>query len=208
MKKMLAFFGAFNPPTNAHIELAKLAKEQTGSDVVLFMPSKSSYIVDEQKKNFAFNDEERMQMLYNLCVHNQPWMHYRADDIYSLKQPHTYDTLCKLQKLYPNASISLLIGADQMFGMEKNWMHVYQIATEFGIVGLQRFGYDMDALLSQQFWKDIRQFVQIVETPDNTQWVSSTEARAYIQSIKKSNEHLKTIVPEEIYDYLRDEDFI
>ena len=33
MKKALAFFGAFNPPTKAHLELARYAMEKTGAKV-------------------------------------------------------------------------------------------------------------------------------------------------------------------------------
>ena len=51
MKRVLAFFGAFNPPTVAHIELARFAMERTGRDGVVFVPSKSVYIRGEQGKD-------------------------------------------------------------------------------------------------------------------------------------------------------------
>ena len=34
MKHVLAFFGAFNPPTRAHLELADFARRETGADGV------------------------------------------------------------------------------------------------------------------------------------------------------------------------------
>ena len=51
MKKALAFFGAFNPPTTAHLELARYALEQTGRESVVFVPSRSAYIREEQGKD-------------------------------------------------------------------------------------------------------------------------------------------------------------
>ena len=44
MKRVLAFFGAFNPPTVAHVESARFAMERTGREGVVFVPSKSVYI--------------------------------------------------------------------------------------------------------------------------------------------------------------------
>ena len=54
MSRSLAFFGAFNPPTRAHIDLAEFALQETGSKDVIFVPSKSTYIKEDQKKSFAF----------------------------------------------------------------------------------------------------------------------------------------------------------
>ena len=48
MKKALAFFGAFNPPTLAHLDLARYAMEKTGRDTVVFVPSRSVYIRETQ----------------------------------------------------------------------------------------------------------------------------------------------------------------
>ena len=72
MKKVLAFFGAFNPPTKAHVKLAKLAMEQTNCEGVLLVPSKASYIVEEQKKSFAFSDTERIEMIHYVNKHDYP----------------------------------------------------------------------------------------------------------------------------------------
>lgn len=38
MSGALAFFGAFNPPTVAHLELARFALEQTGRERAIFVP--------------------------------------------------------------------------------------------------------------------------------------------------------------------------
>ena len=49
----LAFFGAFNPPTVAHLELARFALEALGAEQVIFVPSKSMYIRGKQGKDFG-----------------------------------------------------------------------------------------------------------------------------------------------------------
>ena len=43
----LAFFGAFNPPTAAHLDLAHFAMERTGARRVLFVPSGQRYILND-----------------------------------------------------------------------------------------------------------------------------------------------------------------
>ena len=50
MTKALAFFGAFNPPTIAHVSLAEFALRAAGREQVIFVPSKSVYIRDEEEK--------------------------------------------------------------------------------------------------------------------------------------------------------------
>ena len=68
MARSLAFFGAFNPPTRAHIDLAEVAREAVGAEDVIFVPSKSVYIRDEQKKSFVFSDEDRIKMLQRITA--------------------------------------------------------------------------------------------------------------------------------------------
>ena len=74
MKNVLAFFGAFNPPTRAHLELADFAWRATGKEGVVFVPSRTDYIRDNQGKDAAYSNEERMEMLQKLAE-NRPWMH-------------------------------------------------------------------------------------------------------------------------------------
>ena len=40
MRQVLAFFGAFNPPTMAHVMMAQKALQETGKEGVVFVPSK------------------------------------------------------------------------------------------------------------------------------------------------------------------------
>ena len=67
MKRTLAFFGAFNPPTKAHIDLAEFAMRATGRDDVIYVPSKMEYIRFQQKKNYAFSDKNRIDMLARIA---------------------------------------------------------------------------------------------------------------------------------------------
>ena len=93
----LAFCGAFNPPTRAHLELSELALRETGREAVVFVPSKSRYIAEDQGKDYAFSDGQRLAML-RACAETRPWMRVWDGEIRAPRQPRTYETLCRLRE--------------------------------------------------------------------------------------------------------------
>ena len=111
MKKALAFFGAFNPPTTAHIELAHYAMEQTGRETVVFVPSRSAYIREEQGKDYAYSDRARLAML-RAAREKRPWMAVTDYELTLDHQPRSYETLCRLKEEGYDAA--LLMGSDKL----------------------------------------------------------------------------------------------
>ena len=206
MTKVLAFFGAFNPPTIAHVESAKLALEKTQYESVIFVPSKSSYVLNDQRKDYCFNDYERMNMLYGICETNHRFQvtDYEIDAPY---QPRTYYTLHWMKS--QNMSPSLLIGADQFCAMEKHWKYVPEIAKEFGIVCLTRYGVStQDILASTPFYRDIAPYVHVIEMPSTYQFVSSTYARYCLSNIQESKRELQKRLPDSVYRYLKERNYL
>ena len=111
MKKALAFFGAFNPPTTAHLELARYALEQTGRETVVFVPSRSAYIREEQGKDYAYSDRARLAML-RAAREKRPWMAVTDYELTLDHQPRSYETLCRLKEEGYDAA--LLMGSDKL----------------------------------------------------------------------------------------------
>lgn len=183
MKKVLAFFGAFNPPTNAHVNLAELAMKETGRERVFFVPSKSEYIVDEQKKEYSFDDGFRLDMLNDLAK-ARPWMDICRYDLESKTQPRTYETLCYLRGQGDDAA--LLIGSDVLERMEKEWKNVDKIAQEFGIVCLTRSSLQLpEAYADDPFLSPLLPHITFVKAPEEYLTKSSTAARRqYDQAIR------------------------
>ena len=186
MRKVLAFFGAFNPPTNAHIELGRYAMEQTGREGVLYVPSKSSYIEDDQGKSFAYNDRDRLAMLHAVAQHN-PWMTVIDREIFAEKQPRTYDTLCYLRDR--GYQPSLLLGSDKLTELEYEWKHVEEIVTEFGIVCMCR-GMDnvQQMIYSDPYLRSLSDGIAMLETPQQLRRISSTTVRNILQQIQCARE--------------------
>jgi len=178
--------------------------DQLTYDHVIFVPSKSSYILEEQKKEFCFSDEERLDMLYEIYAQNQPWMLFSDHDICSEEQPRTYETL-KWFRDETSFQPTLLVGADQFYRMEEHWKNVKEIAEEFGIVVLTRAFFSLEAIMrSSDFYKKIAPHVKVVEAPQTTKNVSSSWIRHNLSDIEEGLRILKRDLTPEIYDYIKE----
>lgn len=194
MKRSLAFFGAFNPPTRAHIDLAAYAMKDTGRDDVIFVPSKMEYIRYEQKKNYAFSDESRIKMLAQIAQ-NRPWMRYTDIEMHEKEQPKTYRTLCRLRDMGENPS--LLLGADKLDELETGWQFIPEIAREFGIVCLGRSGIDCDKIISESPFLSALN-ITVVNVPVEYKDISSTRARECLFHLTQLSSELQSILPPEL----------
>ena len=199
-KEYLAFFGAFNPPTNAHIRLAEFALNAMGAKRVLFVPSKANYIRDFQGKDYAYGDRERLDML-RLAAGSRPWMEVSDIEILQEKQPRTYETLCRLRDEGKDAV--LLIGSDKLPELAEIWAHVDEIAREFGIAVLTR-GADMCGRMIREsaYLTSIAPYMTILETPEETRNISSTLVRSRVAQMKELRREIGSMVPSEILELL------
>ena len=200
MKRVLAFFGAFNPPTRAHLDLAEFARQATGREGVLFVPSRSDYIRNEQGKDFAFSDGERLNMLRTLS-RTRPWMEVTDAELRMASQPRTYTTLCALRDA--GWDPALLIGSDKLAELESAWLHVPEIAREFGIVCMARGKDACETMIHESpFLTAIADRIQIVETPLEYRDMSSTAARRDLRLLWESVGRVRVMVPDELLDHL------
>ena len=194
MKRTLAFFGAFNPPTKAHIDLAEYAMRATARDDVIYVPSKMEYIRYEQKKNYAFSDKSRIEMLARIAA-NRTWMRYTDIEMHETVQPKTYKTLCKLREQGENPS--LLIGADKLSELEHEWQFIPEISAEFGIVCLGRSGIDCEKMIREDpFLSSLN--MTLVQPPAMYKNISSTRARECLFHLTQLGAELRSILPPEL----------
>lgn len=186
MKKVLAFFGAFNPPTIAHIELGRYAMKQTGREGVLYVPSKAVYIKDDQGKSFAYADEARLEMLEAVAQH-RPWMRAVDRELRMDSQPRTYDTLCFLRE--EGYEPALLMGSDKLTELEHGWKHVEEIVSEFGIVCMCRGRDDVLQMLHDDpYLHSLSAGITALQTPPQLQHISSSEVRSILRQIQSLRE--------------------
>ncbi len=192
----LAFFGAFNPPTAAHLELARFALEAAGAEQVIFVPSKAVYIREDQGKDFAYTDAQRLAMLRK-AAETRPWMAVTDWEIRQDRQPRTYETLCELRK--EGCMVKLLIGSDKLPELENGWLHVQEIVREFGVVCLTRGGDECEKMIRRDpYLRTLAGGICVLKTPEKTRNISSTEVRKRIREIRRIEKELEELVPPEI----------
>ncbi len=194
MARTLAFFGAFNPPTRAHIDLAEYAMHETGAQEVIFVPSKAVYITEEQKKGFAFSDEDRIMMLAQIAS-NRPWMRYTDIEMHQPVQPKTYKTLCMLREA--GEDLSLLMGADKLPELEHLWQFIPEIASEFGIVCMDRADLKCETLIQESpFLSSLN--LRVVHVPDTYKNFSSSRVRDCLFHLRELKDELNALLPPEL----------
>lgn len=196
MTDSLAFFGAFNPPTVAHLELARFAAQAADVKQVIFVPSKSVYIRDEQGKDFAYSDAQRAAML-RAAAERRPWMRVTDWEMRQPRQPRTYETLCYLRET--GWSPALLLGSDKLAELEHGWLHVEEIAREFGIVCLTRGQDEIPRMIGENaYLASLARYIRVLETPPETRAVSSTRVRRCVREMKRLGEEINGMVTPEI----------
>ena len=194
MERSLAFFGAFNPPTRAHIDVAEIAMKTIGAEKVIFVPSKSDYILGDQKKGFAFPDSARIDMLAKIAG-NRPWMEWTDIEMKQAVQPRTYDTLRKLRDLGENPS--LLLGADKLEELDHLWMNVREMADEFGIVCVDRSGMNCEDIIRESpFLMSLH--MEIVHVPPVYMDISSSRVRKALTELYDLKGELQELLPPEL----------
>lgn len=205
MKRVLAFFGAFNPPTIAHIEAARIAMEATGREGVVYVPSKAVYIRDEQDKDFAYSDWQRLEMLRR-AAESRPWMAVSDWELRQAAQPRTYETLCHLRDEEGYAP-ALLIGSDKLPELEHGWKHVEDIAREFGFVCNGRGTDECAAMIREDpYLASLSDRIEVVGASDLLRGVSSTEVRRRLSRIRALKREVQALVPNEVLPLLDIED--
>jgi len=192
----LAFFGAFNPPTTAHLELARFALEALGAEQVVFIPSKTVYIREAQGKDYAYTDGERLAMLRK-AAETRPWMAVSDWEMRQERQPRTYETLCHLRE--EGSPAKLVIGSDKLPELEHGWLHTREIVQEFGIVCLERGGDECEEMIRKDpYLRTLADGIRVLKTPAETRGISSTEVRRRVREIRRLETELKEMVPPEI----------
>ena len=199
MEEVLLFGGAFNPVTIAHIEDADFARKTLGLTHVIFMPSKSHYILNEEKKDFSFSEEARLKMLKESSS-SRPWMLVDDYELSQKEQSRTYFTLKHLKE--EGFQARLLFGSDWIKNLKAKWKYIDEIGKEFSFVVMKRNGDDLDRIFdSDSYLKERRKYFTFLDTPKEYQDISSSKVRLLLKEGKM--EEARKYLPGEVYLYLK-----
>ena len=199
--KALFFGGAFNPMTNAHLHLAKEVKETFGFEKVLFVPTKSKYILGTEAKDFSFTEKERYEMLLHVAS-SHPFMAVSDIEIQEKDQPRTYLTMKKLKK--EGYDLTLMIGSDWLKDLKTKWMYIDEILGEFSLLIIRRNHDDIENILdSDSYLKERKEKFMIYDPKGNYQNISSSEVRRLMKDFHENEEKIKELVPIEVFEDIR-----
>ena len=206
-EKVIAFCGAFNPPTVAHLHAAQLAIESVKADLLLWVPSKTDYIRDIQRKDRVFTNDERMEILLKMLM-GDGWyslpgfekMQVLPWELYSKVQPKTYETLDAIQKEHPQAQVYLLMGSDKLPELEHEWVNIEYLLTHYRIIVLPRFNENVSEIIAgNDFLSTHKESFVVCSKGVEEQNLSSTEARKEIRKVEKELEILKKMLPRYVF---------
>ena len=121
------FGGAFDPPHNAHVALARAALEQFELDTLYIIPTGQAW-----HKARALSAPEHRLAMTRLAFENVSRVVVDDRELQRTGPTFTIDTLQALQADNPQAQLYLFIGADQ-FAAFRQW-HKWQQILEIAII--------------------------------------------------------------------------
>ena len=118
--KLAVLFGSFNPLTNAHVAAMETAVKSLGADKGLFVATNGQYLRRKAVKignPFYLSEDERRDIIEKVCKQHDK-LEFWGFEMGGIN-PKRYQTLCKIQKQYPDAVIYEVQGADKVHSITK-----------------------------------------------------------------------------------------
>ncbi len=184
------FGGSFNPPTNAHVCLAKKALIECKLDKVIFVPMGDFY----QKKGLVLA-KHRYNMLKIICD-KQENLEVSDIELYLNKQMHAIDAFKLIENKYRQDDIYFIMGADNFVNITK-WKDSKELLEKYKYIVLGRENIDINKYINENCILDFNK-IRMIENEEFKNH-SSTKARNTL-SLKKTYD--KDMVPKEILEYI------
>ncbi|SFM43020.1 nicotinate (nicotinamide) nucleotide adenylyltransferase [Variovorax sp. OV329] len=128
-RRIGVFGGAFDPPHNAHLALARCALQQLALDELRVIPTGQAW----HKARVLSPAEHRLAMA-RLAFGELPGVVVDEREIRRSGPSYTLDTLRELRQEHPGAQLLLILGADQGAALP-SW-HGWQEILEMAVVAL------------------------------------------------------------------------
>ena len=191
-KKIGIIGGSFNPIHNGHINLAKNILEQYKLDKLLLIPVGSHPF----RKGDMASAKDRYNMV-KLCTDKVDGLEVSDIEIKRTGFSYTVDTLRELKKIYPDATLYLIVGGDILFEITQ-WKDFKEIFSLCTFVAVFRPGYNFKTFYNQidKLQNEYGAKIDTVTVPEID--ISSTELRNMVRAKKVIGEY----VPPEVEEYI------
>ncbi len=192
--------GSFNPPTTAHIQLAKIARNRVNADFVLIVPAKTSYMQEwkQYQDSDIFKDEIRLIALKTL---ENEWLKIETCEIDNKVSGSTYDTINYIKGKYHSSKVYLAIGSDKLEEIPR-WYNSEGLLKREKFLVVQRNNDSIESIIEENhFLRIYKSSFIYCETEDKSlQRVSSTVVRNYIEQGKLAE--VANMVPKDVYSII------
>lgn len=184
------FGGCFNPPTNAHINLAKKALKECKLDKVIFMP-----VGDFYKKKELVSGIHRYNMLKIACKGLE---NIEVSDL----EINTKQNLCAadafklIEQNYPETDIYFIMGADNFINIA-TWKNSDELIRKYKYIVLNRENIELEKYVKNVL-KINEDNIVIIEN-ETYRSCSSSNFRS---SFREEKEYDKEIISDEVLDYI------
>lgn len=184
-KRIGLFFGSFNPVHIGHLIIAEYMASRTELEQVWFVVSPHNPL---KLRSTLANDYDRLHMV-QLAIDDNPRL--RASNIeFSLPKPsYTIDTMVYLHEKYPQHQFSLIMGSDNLSGIQK-WKNFELLLQRYTIHIYKR----EETSVGQPL--DIPADIRFYDVPMMD--ISST----YIRQSIASGLSIRYMVPEPVFQFL------
>lgn len=188
--KIAIFGGAFDPPHNVHIDIAREAVKEFGYERIIFLPS-----YNPPHKNIASSEGDRLNML-RMAIAAENNFVISTFEIGRGAVGYTVDTLPKLRDIY--GEFDFIIGGDSMRDFHK-WYRPEQILLDNNIVVAIRDGNAGEAISALKAYEELPpKSVKLMRyTPRS---ISSTAIRLRVQLGLDITQY----VPQGVAEYIAD----
>lgn len=192
MKKIGFYGGCFNPPTKAHIEMAKKAIKECDLDEVVFVPVGDSY-----KKQELAQGIDRYNMLKIACEGNDK---LKVSDI-EIRSSHKYNAIDIFEILsnkYKDDNRFFLMGVDNLSKMS-DWKESKKLIENYNYIIFERNNIDANLIIeNNEMLENNKENFEIIKNNDYKE-ISSTNIRESIKIGKKPED-----INEKVYKYIID----
>ena len=193
-KNIIAIFGgSFNPPTIAHIDLAKQILDNIKNiEKIIFVPVSTKY----NKQGLA-SDNDRFNMLEEVCkkLNN---IEVSSIELDSPRQLFTIETLDMLQEQNTDKQICFIIGTDNLKKLE-TWHKADELLEKYKVIVLKRDNDDVGKIIKESIF--LTKYKEAIINLENINPINLSSS--YIRERLEKSEDISSLVPREILEEVK-----
>ena len=191
--KIGIFGGAFNPFHNGHLHLMQSYLETLALDKILLIPTA---VPPHKTGAFLASGEDRLQML-SLVAKQHPKLLVSDIELKRTGKSYSYDTVCEVQRLYPEAALYLIVGSDQFFSFHE-WYRADELLRMVTVCTAARGEGEYRSLV--RYREEHGDMQRCIVSNFDVVVLSSTEIRQRI----KAGDSITGLVPPAIEAYIKE----